>query len=127
MDRRTFFRSSTAAALAYPETAARELAIDPAYPRSQPSDLVITDMRGCVLASHFPNPIIKIYTNQEIFGIGEVRDYGWIASALMMKPYLVGRSPYEYAEILRSIRHLGGHGRYGGGYSAVDIALLDLL
>lgn len=94
--------------------------------RSYPSNLKITDIRGCVLATHFPNPIIKIYTNQDIVGLGEVRDNGWLASALMMKPYLVGKNPLDVTQLLRSIRHLSGHGRFGGGYSAIDIALMDI-
>jgi L-alanine-DL-glutamate epimerase-like enolase superfamily enzyme len=127
VDRRTFFRSSAAAAVGAGGLSFEGDALDLEGVHSKPSDLRITDVRGCVLATHFPNPIIRIYTNQGIHGLGEVRDYGWIASALMMKPYLVGRSPFDYAAILSSIRHLGGEGRYGGGYSAIDIALMDLV
>lgn len=107
--------------------AASGLAFNPDDAYSSPSDLRITDIRGCVLATHFPNPIIKIYTNQDVFGIGEVRDNGWLASALMMKPYLVGRNPLDIENILASVRHLTGHNRFGGGYSAIDIALMDLI
>ena len=102
------------------------LAFNPKNAYSRPSNLKITDIRGCVLATHFPNPLIKIYTNQDLVGLGEVRDNGWLASALMMKPYLVGKDPLDIENILRSIRHLSGHGRFGGGYSAIDIALMDL-
>ncbi|MEP7110196.1 MAG: hypothetical protein ABI760_19530, partial [Ferruginibacter sp.] len=39
---------------------------------SKPSDLKITDMRYCVVANR--RPIIRIDTNQGIYGLGEVRD-----------------------------------------------------
>jgi len=38
---------------------------------SRPSDLRITDMRTVTIGNC---SIIKIYTNQEIYGLGEVRD-----------------------------------------------------
>ena len=92
---------------------------------SRPSDLKITDIRGATLAAIYDFPIIKIYTNQGIIGLGEVRDAGWIAQALMLKPYLIGKDPLDIETILMSIRHLTGPGRYAGGYAAVDIALMD--
>ncbi len=93
---------------------------------SRPSDLKITDIRGATLAAIYDFPIIKIYTNQGIVGLGEVRDAGWIAQALMLKPYLIGKDPLDIEPILNSIRHLTGPGRYAGGYCAVDMALLDI-
>lgn len=102
------------------------LAFSPKDAYSRPSDLKITDIRGATIAANYDYPIIKIYTNQDIIGLGEVRDAGWIAQALMMKPYLVGKDPLDIHAILKSVRHLTGHGRYGGGFSAVDIALMDI-
>jgi L-alanine-DL-glutamate epimerase-like enolase superfamily enzyme len=93
---------------------------------SRPSDLKITDIRGATLAAIYDFPIIKIYTNQGIIGLGEVRDAGWISQALMMKPYLIGKDPLDIETVLMSIRHLTGSGRYAGGYSAIDIALMDI-
>ncbi len=112
--------------MGYSDMVSRGLVPNPKAAYSRPSNLKITDIRGCVLATHFPNPIIKIYTNEGITGLGEVRDAGWLASALLMKPYLVGKDPLDLHAILRSIRHLGRPRRYGGGYSAVDIALMDI-
>jgi len=99
---------------------------NPKDANSRPSDLRITDIRGATLAAIYDFPIIKIYTNQGIIGLGEVRDAGWIAQALMMKPYLVGKDPLDIETILMSIRHLTGPGRYAGGYAAVDMALMDI-
>ena len=62
---------------------------------SRPSDLKITDIRGATLAAIYDFPIIKIYTNQGIVGLGEVRDAGWISQALMLKPYLIGKDPLD--------------------------------
>lgn len=111
------------------------LAFNPKNAYSRPSDLEITDIRGTVIAANYDYPIIKVYTNQDIVGLGEVRDAGWLAQALMMKPYLVGKDPLDIEEILRSIRHLTGRGRrvvrdgagrYAGGYCAIDMALMDI-
>lgn len=102
------------------------LAFNPNEANSRPADLKITDMRGATVAAQYDWPIIKIYTNQGIVGLGEVRDAGWIAQALMLKPYLIGKNPLEIEPLLASIRHLAGTGRYAGGYCAVDIALMDI-
>lgn len=126
MDRKSFLKASTASAMGYTGMAMSGLAYNPKNAYSRPSDLEITDIRGCVIASNYDYPVIKIYTNQDIVGLGEVRDAGWISQALMMKPCLVGKDPLDIESILGSVRHLTGHGRYGGGYSAIDIALMDI-
>ena len=123
MDRRSFIKNS---ALGYSGMVLGGLAINPLNAYSRPSDLRITDIRGCTIASNYDYPIIKIYTNQDIYGLGEVRDAGFLGQALMMKPYLIGKDPLDIETILHSISHLTGHGRFGGGYSAVDIALMDI-
>src|ERR1700680_4388559 len=43
---------------------------------SGPSDLKITDMRYCVIQNVGRTPIIRIDTNQGIYGLGEVREIG---------------------------------------------------
>lgn len=93
---------------------------------SAPSDLRITDIRSLRIAANFDYPIIKIFTNQDVYGLGEVRDAGNEALALAMKPMLVGRNPLDVSGILQSVRSWSGHGRQGGGYSAIDIALNDI-
>ena len=123
MDRKLFLKNSL---LGYSGLAIGGLAINPKETLSAPSELKITDIRGIVIASNYDYPIIKIYTNQGIVGLGEVRDAGWIAQALIMKPYLIGKNPLDIETILRSVSHITGNGRYGGGYSAIDIALMDI-
>ena len=123
MDRKTFLKTS---ALGCTGMVASGLAINPMEQPSKPSDLRITDIRAVVLAANYDYSIIKIYTNQGVVGLGEVRDAGWPAQALIAKPYLIGKNPLDIEPILKSISHLTGNGRYGGGYSAIDIALMDI-
>jgi L-alanine-DL-glutamate epimerase-like enolase superfamily enzyme len=128
MNRKSFLQKSLMGSMAfgYSGMLRNENALNPLDVSSRPTDLKITDIRGATLAAIYDFPIIKIYTNQGIVGLGEVRDAGWIAQALMMKPYLIGKDPLDIETILRSIRHLTGPDRYAGGYSAVDIALMDI-
>ncbi len=94
---------------------------------SSPSALRVTDMRAVTVASNFDFNIIRLDTNQGVYGLGEVRDGGSKGTALMLKPMVVGRNPLDITGILQSIRPYAGHGRQGGGYSAVDLALHDLV
>ena len=128
MNRKSFLKKTVigGAAIGYSGLVRSGSFVSPKETYSRPSDLKITDIRGVTLAAIYDFPVIKIYTNQDIIGLGEVRDAGWIAQALMMKPYLIGKDPLEIETILRSIRHLTGPGRFAGGYAAVDIALMDL-
>ncbi len=102
------------------------LAIHPRTAYSRPSKLRITDIRGCTVASNYDYPIIKIDTNQDIYGLGEVRDAGYLGEALVLKPLLVGQDPLDIEGILERIRPWAGPGRSGGGFSAVDMALFDI-
>ena len=94
---------------------------------SSPSDLRITDMRALTVAANYDYPIIRLDTNQGVYGLGEVRDAGSKVTALMLKPFIVGSNPLDITNILRRIRHYAWHGRQGGGYSAVDLALHDIV
>ncbi len=93
---------------------------------SSPSDLKITDMRSVLVAANYDYPIIRIDTNQGVYGLGEVRDAGREGTALVLKPHLVGQNPLRIGPILDRIRNFANHQRMGGGYSAVDMALHDI-
>jgi L-alanine-DL-glutamate epimerase-like enolase superfamily enzyme len=93
---------------------------------SEPSQLKITDMRSVLVASNYDYPIIRIDTNQGVYGLGEVRDAGREGTALVLKPHIVGRNPLQIEPILDSIRNFSGQQRMGGGYSALDMALHDI-
>ncbi len=61
---------------------------------SKPSDLKITDMRvATVVGAPMRCPIIRIDTNQGIYGLGEVRDGASKNYALMLKSRLLGENP----------------------------------
>ncbi|MEK7409728.1 MAG: mandelate racemase/muconate lactonizing enzyme family protein [Acidobacteriota bacterium] len=93
---------------------------------SAPSNLKITDMRSVLIASNYDYPIIRIDTNQGVYGLGEVRDAGREGTALVLKPHLIGRNPLTIEPILDSLRNFANHQRMGGGFSAVDMALHDI-
>ncbi len=93
---------------------------------SAPSQLRITDMRACRIASGLDYPIIRIDTNQGVSGYGEVRDAGVEGIALVLKPHLVGKNPLNIEPVLDTVRKFANHLHLGGGYSAVDIALHDI-
>ena len=94
---------------------------------SKPSELRITDMRVAeIVGAPFTSALIKIYTNQGIVGLGEVRDGASATYALMLKSRLLGENPCDIDRLFRRIKQFGGHGRQGGGVSAVEIALWDL-
>jgi len=93
---------------------------------SAPSKLRITDMRACRIASGLDYPIIRIDTNQGVYGLGEVRDAGVEGIALVLKPHLIGRNPLDIEPTLDNLRKFANHLHLGGGYSAVDIALHDI-
>ncbi|NMC40298.1 MAG: mandelate racemase/muconate lactonizing enzyme family protein [Bacteroidales bacterium] len=90
---------------------------------SYPSDLRITDLRVATIAGKH---IIKIDTNQGIYGLGEVRDGADARYALFLKSRILGLNPCNIEMIFRIIRQFGYHGRQGGGVCAVEMALWDL-
>lgn len=96
--------------------------------RCRASDLKITDLRYAVLTG-IPMarvPVIRIDTNQGIHGLGEVRDGASPRYALLLKSRLLGENPCDVDRLFRKIKQFGGHGRQGGGVSAVETALWDL-
>ncbi len=93
---------------------------------SSPSQLKITDMRSVLIASNYDYPVIRIDTNQGVYGLGEVRDAGREGTALVLKPHIVGKNPLAIEPILDSVRNFAGQQRLGGGYSALDMALHDI-
>ena len=94
---------------------------------SRPSELKITDMRVATIGdAPFRCPIIRIDTNQDIYGLGEVRDGASEVYALMLKSRILGENPCDVDKVFRRIKQFGGHARQGGGVCAVEMALMDL-
>src|SRR3954471_20142930 len=95
-DRREILKSSAAAlgsALLYREPTE-------AYPKnvntgSRPSTLKITDLRVATIVKPGPSPcpIIRLDTNQDVYGLGEVRDGASATYALFLKMRVVGENP----------------------------------
>ena len=94
---------------------------------SAPSDLKITDMRYCVTTVLGRTAIIRIDTNQGIYGLGEVRDGADERYALMLKSRILGQNPCNVEQIFKSIKQFGGQSRQGGGVCGVEMALWDIV
>ena len=94
---------------------------------SKPSELRITDLRTIVMRGvPFTSPIVRIDTNQGIYGLGEVRDGASKNYALQLKSRILNENPCNIDKVFRKIKQFGGHARQGGGVSAVEVALWDL-
>ncbi|WP_228238553.1 mandelate racemase/muconate lactonizing enzyme family protein [Allomuricauda sp. M10] len=93
---------------------------------SAPSDLKITDMRYALTNVMGGTAIIKIETNQGIYGLGEVRDAADVRYALFLKSRILGENPCNVEKIFKSIRQFGGPARQAGGVCGVEMALWDI-
>lgn len=93
---------------------------------SNPSDLKITDLRYALTNVMGGTAIIRIDTNQGIYGLGEVRDAADPIYALMLKSRILGMNPCNVELIFKSIKQFGGQARQAGGVCAVEMALWDL-
>lgn len=94
---------------------------------SAPSELKITDMRVTSLGDRgWRRNIIKIYTNQGITGLGEVRDGGDARYALILKSRILGLNPCNVEMLFKIIKQFGGTARQAGGVCGVEMALWDL-
>src|SRR5690349_11890405 len=78
---------------------------------SKPSELKITDMRYCVTTVLGRTAIIRIDTNQGIYGLGEVRDGADVRYALMLKSRILGQNPCNVEMLFKSVRQFGGQAR----------------
>lgn len=94
---------------------------------SRPSDLKITDLRIATVArAPMTCPLIRIDTNQGIYGLGEVRDGASKTYALLLKSRILGENPCNVDRIFRKIKQFGFHSRQGGGVCGIEMALWDL-
>jgi hypothetical protein len=93
---------------------------------SNPSELKITDMRYALTNVMGGTAIIRIDTNQGIYGLGEVRDAADVRYALFLKSRILGDNPCNVEMIFKKIRQFGWHSRQGAGVCAVEMALWDL-
>src|SRR2546430_16021516 len=104
-----------------------------AYPigvntNSRPSKLKITDLRVAIIVKPGPSPcpLVRIDTDQGVYGLGEVRDGASPTYALFLKSRILGENPLQLDKIFRKIKQFGGPARQGGGISAIEMALWDI-
>lgn len=90
---------------------------------SAPSELKITDLRYAKVRSW---PMLRIDTNQGIYGLGEVRDGGDPRYALMLKSRILGENPCNVEKLFKKIKQFGGPARQAGGVCGIEMALWDL-
>ncbi len=92
-------------------------------PHSKPSDLKITDLRVANLGII---ALIRIDTNQGIYGLGETYTGSSKTYPLFLKSRLLGENPCNVDRLFRKIKQFGFHGRQASGVTAVEMALWDL-
>ncbi len=101
-DRRSILKSSLATlGGALWASEAGEAALQNVNTRSIPSDLKITDLRVAVVRAPMLCPIIRLDTNQGIYGLGEVRDGASPTYALLLKSRLLGENPCNVDRLFR--------------------------
>ena len=95
---------------------------------SSPSALKITDLRYAIVVKPGPSPcpIIRIDTNQGVYGLGEVRDGAGPDYALMLKNRILNENPLNVDFIFQKLQQFGGNARQAGGVVAIEMALWDL-
>jgi L-alanine-DL-glutamate epimerase-like enolase superfamily enzyme len=95
---------------------------------SSPSSLKITDLRVATVVKPGPSPctLIRIDTNQDVYGLGEVRDGASPTYALMLKSRILGENPLRIDYLFRKIKQFGGPARQAGGVVSIEMALWDI-
>ena len=131
MDRRGVLKTSAAmlgGAFAGTEAAGAEAEVRNVNTNSSPSSLRITDLRVATVVKPGPSPctIVRLDTNQGVYGLGEVRDGSSPTYALMLKSRIVGENPLRIDYLFRKIKQFGGPARQAGGVVSIEMALWDI-
>jgi L-alanine-DL-glutamate epimerase-like enolase superfamily enzyme len=126
--RRSLFKMAGAvAATSFWSDETLEGAVQNVNKNSNPSQLKITDLRVATLrGAPMTDPIIRIDTNQGVYGLGEVRDGASARYALMLKSRILGENPCNIDKIFRKIKQFGADSRQAGGVCAIEMACWDL-
>ena len=130
--RRDLFKASAAvmggALMGKDAAAEQETQIKNVNTHSSPSTLKITDLRIATVVKPGPSPctIVRLDTNQGVYGLGEVRDGASSTYALFLKSRVVGENPLRINYLFQKIKQFGYHGRQAGGVVAVEEALWDI-
>ncbi len=92
------------------------------------NNLRITDIRVAYIDG-LPKSMIllKVYTNSDIIGYGELRDASSASYALLLKSRILGENPLDVNKLFNRIKQFGYHSRQGGGVSGIICALYDIV
>jgi L-alanine-DL-glutamate epimerase-like enolase superfamily enzyme len=121
--RRSFFKSAAVALGAgFWSDQTLDAALQNTNTASKPSELKITDVRMAAVGGG----LIRLDTNQGIYGVGENRDGASRTYVLELKRLVVGENPCSVDRVFRKIKQFGHHARQGGGVSGIEMALWDL-
>jgi L-alanine-DL-glutamate epimerase-like enolase superfamily enzyme len=133
IDRRQLFQRSAAALSGVflssrRSEAEQEVEIKNVNTHSSPSKLRITDLRVATVKKPGPSPctIVRVDTNQGVYGLGEVRDGASPTYALFLKSRIVGENPLNITYLFQKIKQFGGDARQAGGVVAIEEALWDI-
>ena len=96
--------------------------------RSKPSDLKITDMRVAMISRGGPAgiPVIRLDTNQGIYGLGEVRDGAPKNLRAHAEEPPTGRESLQRGQGVPQDQTVRFSRRQAGGVCGVEMALWDL-
>jgi L-alanine-DL-glutamate epimerase-like enolase superfamily enzyme len=94
---------------------------------SRPSELKITDLRVARVAAPYDYILIRIDTNQGVYGIGEGHESSHVENVLQYKNILLGQNPCNVDMIFNAIKIYGNHRTEGSGVSGIEMALWDLV
>src|SRR5579875_827798 len=108
--------------------AEQEVEIKNVNTNSSPSKLRITDLRVATVKKPGPSPctIVRVDTNQGVYGLGEVRDGASPTYALFLKSRIVGENPLNITYLFQKIKQFGGDARQAGGVVSIEEALWDI-
>jgi L-alanine-DL-glutamate epimerase-like enolase superfamily enzyme len=85
----------------------------------------ITDLKCAIIGQ---NPIIRINTDEGIYGYGEAENpKSYLKPHVMYyKQYLIDEDPTDVGRVMQRIRRLGGFKPWGSAVSAIEMALWDI-
>jgi len=85
----------------------------------------ITDLKCAVIGE---NPVIRINTDQGIYGYGQAENTKPYLKPYVMfyKNYLIGEDPTNVERVMMKIRRMGSFKPWGAAVSAIEIALWDI-
>ncbi len=85
----------------------------------------ITDVKCAIIGQ---NPVVRITTDEGIYGIGEIESTKIYIKPHVMyyKQFIVGQDPTNVERVILRIRNLGGFKPWGSAVSAIEMALWDI-